>query len=402
MKKRIAIAGSGFAGYTTAVQLAKATKTKYDICVIDKKPEFVFTPSLVWYPFGSKGIENTSFDTRPIYNKLGVTFIESIVYGFDLEDQLIYTPDRDIEYDYLVIATGSTPHYASIKGLKPGENSWSVFSDFEQAQRTKKAWREYLKKPGPMVIGTSQWAGYSFAAYEFLFNCLYHLHKENILDKVPIYFITPEPYLGHFGIGGLGEDPAKALELFQNFNIEVHLNAEIHEVKSNEVILEGGTVLPASFTMVIPPFNGADAVKTTRKLADEHGLIRVTDQFYHPYNPNVFVAGGAISVIQKAGSKVGIGMPCTHSFSEMTAKAIAQNITAEIEGGIHVACTTKQLYSFIRKDLEYLGNIMFREYSTVTEVLDFIAKGSQDKWANHSLKDYIESAYSENFMNIKY
>lgn len=402
MKKRIIIVGSGFAGYTTAVQLAKATKSRYDISVIDKKPEFVFTPSLVWFPFGKKKIENSSFDTRPIYEKLGVTFIESIVYGFDLEDQLIYTPDRDIEYDYLVIATGSTPKFASIKGLYPNIHTWSVFSGSEHAQITKKAWKEYLKKPGPLVIGTSQWGGYSYVAYEFLFNALYQLHKADLLDKVPIHFITSEPFLGHFGIGGLGEDSDKAMELFKSFNIKVHLNAEIHEVKSTEVILKGGTVLPSSFTMIIPPFNGIDAVKTTRKFGNENGLIRVTDQFYHPNHPNVFVAGGAISVIQKADSKVGIAMPCTHSFSEMTAKAIAQNITAEIEGGIHVASTTEELYSFIRKDLQYLGNIMFREYSNVTEALNFIAKGSQDKWANHSLKDYIESAYSENFMNIKY
>jgi sulfide:quinone oxidoreductase len=237
---------------------------------------------LVWYPFGQYDIDNSSFDTRPIYEELDITFIKSIVYGFDLEDRLIYTPDRDIKYDYLVIATGSTPHYSSIKGLNPGENSWSVCCDIEQAKSTKKAWKEFLKDPGPMVIGSAQWAGYSFAAYEFLFNTLYHHHKENILDRVPIHFVTSEPYLTHFGIGGLGKDPEKALELFKNFNVKVHLNAEIHQVKSNDVVLENGTHIPSSFTMIVPTFHGVDAIKTTRKLGNERGFIKVTDQFYHP------------------------------------------------------------------------------------------------------------------------
>ncbi|MDZ7806724.1 MAG: FAD-dependent oxidoreductase [Gracilimonas sp.] len=401
-KKRIVIVGSSFAGYTTAVQLAKNLGQKHEIIVIDKSAEFIFTPFLIWYPFGYHDIENGSFDTRPIYEKLGITFIKSLVYGFDLEDRLIYTPDQDIKYDYLVIATGTTPHFTSIKGLNPGKNSWCVYCDFHHSEHTRKAWKNFLNNPGPVVIGAAQWAGYSFAAYEFLFNSLYHLHKHDLLDKIPIHFVTAEPYLTHFGIGGLGQDPDKALTLLENFNVQVHLNAEIHEVKSTDVILEGGTHIPSSFTMIIPPFNGVDAVKTTRKLANEHGLIQVSDQFNHPNYPNLFAAGGSVCIYQKADSKIGLGMPCTHSLSEMMAKAVAQNITAEIDGGNHVTSTTDQFYNLIRKDLEYLGKMIFRDYTNVTEALDFIARGSQDKWANHSMEKYIESSYLDDFMNIKY
>lgn len=402
MRKRIVIVGSSFAGYTAAVQLANSLGKKHEIIVIDKDPDFIFIPSLVWFPFGRQNIKNSAFDTRPIYDKLGVKFIESIVYGFDLEDRLIYTPERDLQYDYLVIATGTTPHYSSIKGLNPGENSWSVYSNFDQAEYARIAWKEFIEDPGPMVIGAAQWAGYSFAAYEFLFNALYHLHKQELLDKIPIHFVTPEPYLTHFGIGGVGRDPKKAETLFENFNVEVHLNAEIHKVEANDVILENGKHLPSSYTMIIPPFNGVDAVKTTRKLANERGFIKVTDQFYHPKYPTVFAAGSSVAIIQKSESRVGLGVPCTHSLSEMMAMAVAQNITAEIQGGLHVSSTTDQLYKLIRKDLEYLGKMIFRDYTTATETLDFIAKGSQDKWANHSMEKYIESAYNDEFMDVKY
>ncbi len=394
MKKRIVIVGSSFAGYTAAVQLAKSLGEKHEIIVVDKDPDFIFIPSLVWLPFGNQDVSNSAFDTRPIYDDLGVKFIESIVYGFDLEERLIYTPKRDLKYDYLVIATGTKPHYTSIKGLNPGENSWSVYSNFDQTEYARVAWKEFLEDPGPMVIGAAQWAGYTFAAYEFLFNALYHLHKQELLDKIPIHFVTPEPYLTHFGIGGLGYDQKKAESLFENFNIKVHLNAEIHKVESNDVILENGKHLPSSFTMIIPPFNGVDAVKTTRKLANERGFIKVTDQFYHPKYPNVFAAGGSVSIIQKSESRVGLGVPCTHSLSEMMAKAVAQNISAEIQGGLHISSTTDQLYNMIRKDLEYLGKLIFKDYTSATESLDSIAKGSQEKWANHTLKKYIDSVYS--------
>ncbi|MFN1834228.1 NAD(P)/FAD-dependent oxidoreductase [Balneola sp. MJW-20] len=394
MKKQIVIVGSSFAGYTTAVQLAKAVGQKHNIVVIDKKPEFIFTPSMVWYPFGHDNIEKSSFDTRPIYEELDITFIQGNVYGFDLKDQQIYMSDRNIEYDYLVLATGSSPRYSSIKGLKPGKNSCTVCYDFEQAENTKKVWNEYLNDPGPMVIGFAQWAGYSFVAYEFLFNTLYYLHKEDLLGKVPVHFVTPEPYLTHLGIGGLGNDPEKALELFKSFNIQVHLNAEIHELKSSDVVLKDGTRISSSFTMIIPPFYGDNTIRTTRELADEWGRIKVTEQLHHPEYPNVFAAGGSVSVIQKSDSKVGLGIPCTHSLSEMMAKAVAQNIVTDLKGGLHVALTTDQIYDLIRKDMQYLNKMIFKEYSEVDQVLDYISKGAKKKWAENSMKKFIESAYS--------
>lgn len=394
MKKNIAIIGSSFAGYTAAVHLSKLLGGKHDITVIDQKPEFVFLPSFVWHPFNAQQLDEISFDTRPVYEDLGIKFIERTVYGFDLNDQLIYTSDRDFNYDYLLIATGARPRYESVKGLYPSENSWSVCCDFNQADKTRQKWMSYLHNPGPIVIGAAQWAGYFYAAYEFLFNLLYHLHKENLLDKVPVHFVTSEPYLTHFGIGGLGKDPAICEEMFNQFNVKTHLNAEIHKIKSGMVTLEDGTNLDSDFTMIIPPFIGVDAVRTTRKLADEHGLIKVTDHFNHPKYPNVFAAGGAAFIPQHFESKVGLGVPRTHTSSEMMAKAAASNIAADLEGKSPVSISIEEIYAAIRKDMEYLSRIIYRDYDNVYEALDLIAKGSQEKWANYTLKKYMDAAYS--------
>ncbi|MEX0846110.1 MAG: FAD-dependent oxidoreductase [Balneolaceae bacterium] len=400
MKKKIVIIGSSFAGYTTAVNLAKLLSGKHEIVVIDRQPEFYFLPSFVWYPFGYRNTEDISFDTRPIYEELGITFIQENVYGFDLEDQLIYTPNHDIEYDYLVVATGARPRYESIKGLYPGENSWSI-SDLENAMTTRKAWKNFLKNPGPIVIGISQWAGYFFAAYEFLFNTVYQLDKKKLLDKVSINFITPEPYLSHFGIDGLGRDPAKWEQLFKDLNIKAHVNSEIHEIRNNEVILENETHLDSNFTLIIPQFIGVNAVRTTRNFADENGLLKVTDEFYHPNYPNVYAAGGAVSVPQLNETPIGLGVPRTQTPTEKMAQAVARNLTSDLKGGDRISISTQELYDYCRKDMNYLSRMISEESKNGKDTLSFIAKGTQDKWANMTMKKYIEASFSKNFMYTK-
>lgn len=399
MKNRIVIVGSSFAGYTAAVTLAKLLKSKHNITVIDRNPEFLFLPSFAWYPFGYRGEENLSFDTRPIYEKLGVEFIKAPALGFDLKDQLVFTPKEDIPYDYLVIATGTRARYESVKGLLPGENSWSICS-LHHATEARNAWKDFLENPGPLVVGASQWASYFFAAYEFLLNAIYHIKQNGKLRDVPIHFITPEPYLGHFGIGGLYDDQSIFDKLFDEYNIQTHTNAEIHEVRKDKVLLEGGVRLASDFTMIIPQFIGIDPVRATRSLSNRHGLIEVTDEFYHPEYPNVYAAGGSVHIPQMDETPVALGVPRTHSSSGKMAKAVAYNILSDIEGGIRVSISKPRLYEYCREDMDYLGLMMFNPHEKGKDSLEFIAEESKEKWANFTMKKYIESSFDTDYLCI--
>jgi len=399
MKKRIVIVGSSFAGYSVALTLSRLLKNEHDITVIDQSPNFMFLPSLVWHPFGYRNSEDISFDIRPIYDDLGIHFIETTVYGFDVNEQIIYTPKKDIPYDYLVIATGTRANYSSVKGFIPGETAFSICSMYE-AEKTRHAWKNFLEKPGTLVIGAAQWAGYFFTAYEFLLNALYQLKTHKLLDAVSIHFVTSEPYLTHFGIGGIHGDVKASEDLFRKYGVEWHTNAEIHELKEHKVILEGGTEILSDFTMIVPQFIGVDAVRTTRKFANPFGLINVNDQFQHVNYPNIYAAGGAISIPQNEDTFVPCGVPRTSHSTEVMAKAVAYNIASEINGGTHVTVSTERIYEYCREDMEHLGIILFGKDRTGDHDLDFIAKGSQEKWANISIEQYIESSFDPDFMRI--
>lgn len=399
MKKRIVIAGSSFAGYSVALSLSKLLKGQHEIIVIDRSPEFMFLPSLVWHPFGFRNSGDISFDTRPIYDDLGVRFIETTVYGFDLEARLVYTPKNDIEYDYLVIATGTQPCYTSVKGFVPGETASSICSLYE-AEKTRQSWKNFLQNPGPIVIGASQWAGYFFTVYEFLLNALFQLKKKNLLGKTPIHFVTAEPYLTHFGIGGNTEDVNACEELFDRYNIDWHTNAEIHELKKGLVVLESGEKIHSNFTMIVPQFVGVDAVRTTRKFADQFGLIHVNNEFQHANYPNIYGAGGAVFIPQKEDTPIPCGVPRTRHSSEVMAKVVAYNIASELSGGARVSVTPERIYEYCKQDMDHLGLILFGNSGKDNHDLDFIAKGSQEKWANISIEQYIEVSFDKDYLRI--
>jgi sulfide:quinone oxidoreductase len=398
-KKRIAIVGSSFAGYNTALTLAKLLEGKHEIIVIDRSPEFMFLPSLVWHPFGYRNSDDISFDVRPIYKKMGIEFKETVIYGFDLKERIIYTPHEDIPYDYLVIATGTRANYSSVKGFVPGETAYSICSMYE-ADRTRDAWKKFLKNPGPIVIGASQWASYFFAAYEFLLNALYQLKENDLLEKAPIHFVTAEPYLTHFGIGGIHDDIQSCEKLFSRYNVKWHTNEEIHELKDHLVVLESGDRIESDFTMIVPQFVGVDAITTTRKLSDNHGLIHVTDEFRHINYPNIYAAGGAVHVPQKDDTTISCGVPRTRNSSEIMAKAVAYNLYSDLEGGARISVSTDRIYNYCKEDMDHLGIILFGKSAAGDHDLDFIAKGSQEKWANISIEQYIEASFDPDYLRI--
>ena len=399
MKKRVVIVGSSFAGYSTALSLAKLFHGRHDITVIDKSPEFTFLPSLVWHPFGYRNSDDISFDTRPIYKDHDIEFIEETVYGFDLDDQVIYTSAEDIAYDYLVLATGTKANYGSIKGFAPENHVFTICS-FAEAERTRLAWKNFLKDPGPIVIGAGQWSGYFFAAYEFLLNVLYHLKAHDLLDKVPIHFITAEPYLTHFGIGGIHDDVEACEHLFDRYGIKWQTNAEIHELKRGKVILESGEEIDSKFTMIIPQFVGIDAVRTTHNLANFAGLIKVNNEFQHTKYPNIYGAGGSVYIAQEDDTKVPCGVPRTRYCTDIMAKTVAYNIASDILGGSRVSVTNHRLYEYCKQDMDHLSALFFRNADDNEHDLDFIAKKSSDKWANMSIGEYIEDSFDTEDLKI--
>ncbi len=325
------IIGGNFAGITAALELKRKLKKDHEVVMIDKSPLFLFIPSLIWVPFGRREIKDISFRKDHLLKKKGIEFIQAEALEVDTKEQLIKTTKGTVYYDHLVVATGPKVHY----DIAPGVKEFAHYIGTPKgAMETRKALEEFKKDPGPIVIGATQNAGCMGAAYEFLFNIEKWLREQKIRKKVDLYWITPEPYLGHFGIEGIRGGESMLRSFMKMFHIHYKTEVGVEEVTKDGVILTSGEKLPSKFTMLMPPFVGVDFVKNSPGLeATANGYIPVNEDYQHVNLPNVWAAGIAVDVkLPFKPGKVPFSGPKTGYPSDETAKIVAENIVRTVKG----------------------------------------------------------------------
>ena len=108
---------------------------------------------------------------------------------------------RPHDYDHLVVATG----YRNDLDKVPGLSGEQRLDDHDTGRRRRAGRRGSgtCATPATSSSAATQGAGCFGAAYEFLFNTAYQLKKAKLHKQVKLTYVTAEPFLGHFGIGGL-------------------------------------------------------------------------------------------------------------------------------------------------------------------------------------------------------
>lgn len=351
---RVVIIGGSFAGLTAAYEIKRHLRDRVRVTVIDRNEQFVFIPSLIWVPFGWRTAGQISFPLRPSLERKGAEFLQATARRIDASRQVVEisslgTPDlvKEIEYDYLLIATGPHVQFDVVPGIGPHGGYTESICTIEHAERAEKAWKQFLKDPGPVIVGATQGSACYGAAYEFVFNLEYALRKAGIRDKASVTYVTSEPFAGHFGIGGMKHAQGMTEWFFRHTGINWCVNAVLDRVTPGEVHFKAGQLtkavgsepaadlagksLPFKYSMIIPPFLGVEVVRASG-LGNERGFIVTDDFFRHPQHPNVFAAGVAVAVTPPAPCEAGCSVPKTGYISEVMAHTAAKNIIASIAG----------------------------------------------------------------------
>lgn len=326
------VIGGNFAGITAALEIKRKGGNDHRVIMIDKSPLFLFIPSLIWVPFGRREIKDISFRKDEILLKKGVEFIIEEAKNIDTESNTVHLMNGDsIPYDHVVVATGPKVNFDVAPGVE--EHSFYVGTP-NGAMKIRKALDEFKKNPGPIVIGATQNAGCMGAAYEFLFNIEKWLREQNIRKKVDLYWITPEDYLGHFGIDGMPMGEMMLKSFMKMFNIHYRTQVGVKEVKADRVILSNDEELMSKFTMLMPPFIGVDLVRNSPGLhATPTGYLQAGDDYRLIHKDNVWVAGIAVDVKLPFTPKViPFSSPKTGYPSDETGKIVAENIIRVAKG----------------------------------------------------------------------
>lgn len=326
------VIGGSFAGMTAALEIKRKGKDQHTVILIDKSPLFLFIPSLIWIPFKRREMKDISFKKAEILEKKGVDFVHAEALSVDTQTNTVKTTEGDFKYDHLVVATGPKVNF----DIAPGVAEYSHYVGTPNgAMKLRAALEEFKKNPGPIVIGATQNAGCMGAAYEFLFNTEKWLREQKIRKKVDLYWITPEDYLGHFGIDGMPMGETMLKSFMKMFNIHYRTQVAVKEVTPNSVILSTGEVIKSSLTQLMPPFVGVDFVQNSKSLlANQNAYIPVEDTYRHKQINNVWAAGIAVQVDLPFECKnIPFSAPKTGYPSDETGKIVAENIIRTANGG---------------------------------------------------------------------
>ena len=208
-REKVLVLGGNFGGLTAALAVKHELEGDVDVTVVSTSDEFLFTPSLIWVPFGKREPDQITFPLTPTFESHDIEFVHASATGIDLAEKTVQTTAGPRSYDRLVIATG----YHNDTGVVDGFENAVTITTLPDAMRAREAWTDFLDEPGDVVIAATQGAGCFGAAYEFLFNTAHQLRKAGLNRDVTLHFVSAEPFLGHFGIGGLphGEAAARIL-----------------------------------------------------------------------------------------------------------------------------------------------------------------------------------------------
>lgn len=337
----IVIIGASTGGLPAAYECRAALDKAHHISVVSNTPIFHFVPSNPWVAVGWRKRADISFELASVLSAKNIDFYDSGVTKIKPETNQILLGDNTIlNYDYLIVATGPQLAFDEIEGFGPKQHTHSICT-VDHAEDSYLAWRDFVKNPGPIVVGAVQGASCFGPAYEFAFIMNRALRKAKVRDRVPMTFVTPEPYIGHMGLGGVGDSKGLFESEFRQNDIKWITNARVKSISKGKMLVEqvndsGETIkthqLAFDYSMLIPAFKGVECVASLGdELVNPRGFLKVDEFQRNPAYPNIYGVGVCVAIPPVEATALPVGVPKTGYMIESMAKAAVANIQADIE-----------------------------------------------------------------------
>ncbi len=340
-KPIIAILGAGLGGAIAAFEIKAAVGARAEVMVVSRGDTFHFVPSNPWVAIGWRRRDAIEVALGPVMarKKIGFTPVGARRVH-PSENRLELEDGESLFYDYLVIATGPELAFDEIEGLGPDGFTQSI-CHVDHAEKAAEAFEAFARQPGPIVVGAVQGASCYGPAYEFAMILDTELRRRKIRDRVPMTFVTAEPYVGHLGLDGVGDTKGLLESQMRDRHIKFITNARVAKVAdgmmSVEEVAEDGAVkathdLPFAYSMMLPAFRGVAAVAGIEGLTNPRGFILADSHQRNPTYRNVFSLGVCVAIPPVGKTPVPVGVPKTGFMIESMVTAIAENLRQMLDG----------------------------------------------------------------------
>lgn len=393
---RVVVLGAGISGHTAALHLRRMLGDPHEVVVVSPNSQWNWIPSNIWVGVGRMKADQVTFPLKPVYDKKGIVFKQAKAVALHPEGKggssrgsvdIVWTqPERsgqeeNLEYDYVINATGPKLNFGATPGLGPDGHTVSVCTyghATEAAQKLEECIQRMKAGQRQTIVigvghGTCTCEG---AAFEYTFNVEHELRERGVRDMADVIYFTNEHELGDFGVGGLtfkqqGFVTTSKLwteSLFKERGVKSVLAAHAQKIEEGKLYYETITgeegVLDFDFAMLLPPFRGQDLQAFDKDGADITGSVFAPSGFLKvdadytpkPYEewkasdwPSTYVSPGYANVFAVGiafapphqisrprtnpnGTVIAPAPPRTGMPSGLMGRAVAQSIADMIKG----------------------------------------------------------------------
>lgn len=334
-RKRVIIIGGGFAGIHAAFSLAKLP---LDITLVDRRNHHTFQPLLYQVALAVLSPADIAQPIRSIlrdYPNIEVLMDEAV--GFHLEEKRVgLKTGAQLEYDYLIVATGSTHSYFGhddwarlAPGLKTIEDATEirrrVLLAFELAERQM---QEIGRHPplnfviiGGGPTGVELAGAISDIAKLYMENNFRHIDP----SQAQVLILEGSPNI----LGMYSDDlQAKAVQQLNALGVRVRTNAHVSDVQPGCVMI-GEERIDAVVTLWAAGVQASPLGKLLGFETDRKGCVFVDKYLNPPGHPEIFICGDLAHVEEDGRQIPGVAQPAMQ-MGEYAAKRIARLVAAEL------------------------------------------------------------------------
>jgi sulfide:quinone oxidoreductase len=346
----VVILGAGIGGMPAAYEMKESLGKKHEVTVINAVDYFQFVPSNPWVGVGWRQRADITFPIAPALKRKGINFISQAVTKIQADkNSLLLDNGESVHYDHLIIATGPRLAFEEVPGLGPLTGFTHSICTIDHAEKAYQGYQKLLDTPGPVVIGAVQLASCFGPAYEYAMIVDTALRQAKRRKDVPMTFVTCEPYIGHLGLGGVGDSKGMLESEMRERHIKWITNAKVIKVDDGNMFVDEhndrGEVIrqhevPFHYSMMLPAFKGVDAVANVPGLVNPRGFVTIDQYQRNKTYPNIYAAGVCIAIPPVETTPVPTGTPKTGYMIESMVTAIVHNISNEINGKAPSATAT--------------------------------------------------------------
>jgi len=356
--KRVLIIGGGFGGLACAQQLAN--DLKFEVTIIDRQNHHLFQPLLYQVATASLSATDIARSLRGVLDKAkNVHVILDEIDHIDHENNIARSKELELEYDYLVLATGVRTSFFGkeewrdkVIGLKSLSDAYNIRKRVLKALEDAEKCDDPVKRQKLMTIAivgggpTGVELAGSFA--ELMSRALKTNFSNIDTSKLRTVIIEAAPRL----LMPYPEDQSEyTKQHLEKLGVEVKVDTMVTDVQEERLELKTGEVIDAH-TLIWAA--GMEATRLTQCFTspkDRAGRLTVEKDLSLPNNSNVFAIGDIADCIDAKDKKVPGVAPAAAQMGRHVAKVIRDDIKMHGSKYSEKKYNTRLKFSYLDKGM---------------------------------------------------